>query len=386
MKLFSKLLSVLAVVAVFASCDKKDSLTSYAPGNTPKLQSTTLSVAPLPVDSNNNVITFNWTDPRYSINGTTKYVLEIDSVTKGFSNPYRREMTGQNTTSIIAKDLNNWMLSRGYAFNTPVKLEARLVSSYSNNNERLISNIIPLTVTPYKIPPRVTLPVTGHLYITGNAAPLGWINNASLAPAQELTQIDATTWGAIINMQAGGQYLILPNNNGDWSKKYAIAGQGSPNTPTSGTFGYHVDGQPAPDIYVDNFVGPTAGWYKLVLDFQQGTYKLTPLTNGVPNALYLTGDAVPSGWTNTPPATQQLTRLTNSVFQITNVALQPGKAYKLLSTQGQWQPQFGGSSATGGTLGANWGGGTDPDAIPTPTAPGNYTITVNFLTNTYTVQ
>jgi hypothetical protein len=108
------------------------------------------------------------------------------------------------------------------------------------------------------------------------------------------------------------------------------------------------------------------------------------VSNDLPQELYLTGDAMPSSWTNTPPVAQQLTRLNSSEYSIT-FALTPGKYYKLLSTQGQWQPQFGGSSATGGTLGANYGSGSDPDAIPTPAAAGTYKIKVNFVTNSYTV-
>jgi hypothetical protein len=76
--------------------------------------------------------------------------------------------------------------------------------------------------------------------------------------------------------------------------------------------------------------------------------------------------------------------LSSGVFEIT-IALQPGLLYKFLDTNGQWQPQFGGTSATGGTLGSNYGGGNDPDAIPTPAVAGNYKIVVNFITGTYTV-
>ncbi|MBC7383681.1 MAG: hypothetical protein H7296_11935 [Bacteroidia bacterium] len=57
---------------------------------------------------------------------------------------------------------------------------------------------------------------------------------------------------------------------------------------------------------------------------------------------------------------------------------------KFLSSNGNWQPQFGGRSATGGTLGANYGGGGDPDAIPIATT-GSYKINVNFITAKYTV-
>jgi hypothetical protein len=72
------------------------------------------------------------------------------------------------------------------------------------------------------------------------------------------------------------------------------------------------------------------------------------------------------------------------VFEIT-ITLAPGKFYKFLSSPGNWQPQFGGSSATGGNLGGNYGGGGDPDAVPTPAVAGSYKITVNFITGKYTV-
>lgn len=100
--------------------------------------------------------------------------------------------------------------------------------------------------------------------------------------------------------------------------------------------------------------------------------------------LYMTGDAMGSGWTNTPPANQKFTKISNTEFEIV-VALTPGKFYKFLSTQGAWQPQYGGSSATGGDMGYNMGGGSDPDAIPTPGVAGNYKINVNFKTGKYTV-
>lgn len=101
--------------------------------------------------------------------------------------------------------------------------------------------------------------------------------------------------------------------------------------------------------------------------------------------LYITGNAVTSDWTNSPPASQKFTKLSNTLYTIT-VPFVAGKQYKFLSTLGQWQPQYGGSSATGGNLGFNMGGGSDPDAIPTPSGAGSYKITVNFKTGVYTVE
>lgn len=100
--------------------------------------------------------------------------------------------------------------------------------------------------------------------------------------------------------------------------------------------------------------------------------------------LFITGSAMPSDWTNNPPATQKFTKISTTEYTIT-VNLAPGKEYKFLSNLNAWQPQYGGSSATGGDLGFNMGGGNDPAAIPTPGVSGSYKITVFFKTGKYTV-
>ena len=102
-------------------------------------------------------------------------------------------------------------------------------------------------------------------------------------------------------------------------------------------------------------------------------------------ALYITGDGTPSSWTNNPPSAQKATKVSKTLYYIV-MNFVPGKYYKFLSTLTQWQPQYGGSSATGGDIGYNMGGGNDPDAIPTPSASGTYKVTLNFKTGKYTVE
>ena len=127
-----------------------------------------------------------------------------------------------------------------------------------------------------------------------------------------------------------------------------------------------------------------AGWYKIILDFQSGKYTATSIVNPLSQELYITGDATAGGWVNNPPANQKFARLNSTVYEIT-IAFVPGKFYKFLSSSGNWQPQFGGSSATGGDLGANYGGGSDPAAVPTPATAGDYKVTVNFASDKYSV-
>jgi hypothetical protein len=100
--------------------------------------------------------------------------------------------------------------------------------------------------------------------------------------------------------------------------------------------------------------------------------------------LYITGNACPSDWTNNPPLTQKCTKISLTEYTIT-MSFVSGRFYKFLSTLNQWQPQYGGKDANGGDFSANMGGGSDPDAIPTPSVSGNYKITLNFVTGKYTV-
>ena len=100
--------------------------------------------------------------------------------------------------------------------------------------------------------------------------------------------------------------------------------------------------------------------------------------------LYITGSGVASDWTNSPPETQKCVKVSNTEYYIIQ-HFTSGKQYKFLSTLGQWQPQYGGSSKTGGNIGYNMGGGTDPDAIPTPDDEGDYKVDLNFKTGIYTV-
>lgn len=101
--------------------------------------------------------------------------------------------------------------------------------------------------------------------------------------------------------------------------------------------------------------------------------------------LYMTGSAMPSDWTNSPPDDQKFTKISNTLYEYV-ATFEPGGQYKFLSTPGQWQPQYGGSSAEGGELGYNMGGGSDPKEIPTPAEAGVYKITVNFKIGRYTVE
>jgi hypothetical protein len=342
----------------------------------------------LPSDSNKTVLTFTWTDPKYATDSSkNKYIIQIDSAGRNFSKATSKEVIGKNNLSITGKELNNMLLGYGFAFGMTYNMEARLISSYGNNNDRQVSTSVPIKMTPYKTPPKVDLPTSGKLFIIGSATALtnptdgGWKNPVPV-PVQELTRIDETTFGGVFNLEGGGEYLILPVN-GSWDAKYAVADGSIPGLNAGGDFGFNVN-----NSHNSNFPGPAvAGWYKIILDFQNGKFTVTNVNSTpVTDSLYTIGDATAGQWdnanSNTLLKSQYLTRLNSSEFEGTQT-LFGGKNLKLISKITQWQPQFG-KGANEGDLGYNYGGGSDPNTISIP-SDGSYKVRINFLTMKYTV-
>lgn len=104
-----------------------------------------------------------------------------------------------------------------------------------------------------------------------------------------------------------------------------------------------------------------------------------------PVALYALGDGTTAGWDNNG-AVKINQSSTPGIYSAT-LELGAAKSMKLISTLGQWQPQWGqASGAAAGKLGVNLGGGSDPDAITTPSAAGKYKVTVDLGAMTYKIE
>ncbi|NDC77963.1 MAG: hypothetical protein EBZ67_08840 [Chitinophagia bacterium] len=376
---YKALLPVTLLLAAL-SCEKLEKLPYYGDGTTPELKTSTATVAAAPADSNKLALTAEWTSPSYATDTTNyKFIFQVDSAGRNFSRAVSFEMMGKRSITFSAKELNTIMLNYGFLFNRAYDLDMRVISSYGNNNERRISNTVRIKATPYKIPPKVALPTSGKLYIVGDATQGGWTNPMPV-PSQELHRIDETTFGGIFNLNGGKQYLVLPLNTGDWSNKYSVANNMLPGLAAGGDFGYNFN---------DNFPGPAAsGLYTLNMDFQAGKFTMTPFTqqHGLPSELYIVGDATPAGWTNPVPVpSQRFTRINSSVFELT-VNLAANKFYLFLPENGNWGKKYGAVDNQAPGI-KNAGGPLKPEGqdMPSPDVAGNYKITVNFLTNTYTL-
>ena len=375
-----KIFFLLSIVSLgLASCEKFKDSTPYGFGTTGSIPILSISasvVAPAVADSANAALALSWTDTYYATNPSTiKYIVQLDAAGSNFSNPVTITVNGVRTVSLLAKDLNAAAVARGFVFGVARDMEAKVISSYANNNEQYTSKTIKFSYKAYVIPPIVALPASGKLYIVGDGSTFGWTNPSIMPVDRTFSRVSNTSWGGLFYMNGSGAYKLL-QTPGDWGSQFHMLSGGN----ASAGFFEQRDADPA-------FPSPaTAGWYSFTFDFQLGKYQVTAFPNTPPQELYVTGnvESFANAWVNNPPMAQKFTRLNSAEYEIT-LAMTPGKVFKFLSNFGNWQPQFGAGPSTG-FLGANYGGGSDPGTIDTPATAGNYKITINFYTGTYKLE
>src|SRR5688572_6807575 len=151
----------VALMLVISACHKVEDLPFHPDGTVVTLSASATSVTPTVADSNNALITFSWTNPKYATDSSTyKFVLEIDSTGKNFSKKTTKTVIGQLSTSLTGREINAILLNYGYSLGVPVSLDVRVVSSYGNNNEMYTSNTVKFTTTAYSDPSILTTTAT----------------------------------------------------------------------------------------------------------------------------------------------------------------------------------------------------------------------------------
>lgn len=126
-------------------------------------------------------------------------------------------------------------------------------------------------------------------------------------------------------------------------------------------------------------------------------FRVYPYFNYTFNDYYLVGDATAPGWNNNSnnPALFRDENDSN-LFYYTGKFAGNGH-FKVLTTKGLWQPQYGTDNASknpdgtsSGEVGVNLGGGSDPERFPYAGGDGIpegfYTFKINFASNTFSFE
>jgi len=158
MKNSIKLLSLgwVLVLSVLA-CTKVADLPFYERGKAVTLSASFATIVSTQADSNRNVVSFSWTNPMHGTDSANyKFVLSIDSAGRSFAREVTKTVMGARSTALTGRELNNILLNYGFAVGRPHTLEVKVTSSYGNNNEKLESNVVRVTVSPFDDPAVLT--------------------------------------------------------------------------------------------------------------------------------------------------------------------------------------------------------------------------------------
>jgi hypothetical protein len=270
------------LLLTFFSCKKAENRDFYEGGTPPALSADKTGTIPLSYTTQDQeAIKLTWTNPNYMFttgisSHDVSYRLEIDTTGSNFTNPNRKviALSGDLSLTISQAQLNDYLSNQLIlASNIPHNIEMRVTSSIGNTVP-LPSNVLKFSgVTPYTIPPKVTPPSSGQLFITGDATDGGWMAGGGVGvptPAQQFTQVSPTLYTLTVHLIGGKQFLFVPVN-GDWSNKYACHDTGA-QPADGGEFGYNGGN----NTWNANFPGPgTDGTYKITVDFQRGKYTVT---------------------------------------------------------------------------------------------------------------
>src|ERR1700722_4420113 len=155
--IFQLLFSASLIALGGMACSKMTNA-YYHQGSTPNLQTSASTLAPATADSLKNVLAVSWTNPNYSTDSAkVLYTIQIDSSGRNFSKAMSWTVTGVMSDSFSAKQLNTLALGFGFNYNVASNLDVRVISSYANNNEQLMSNTVTISYTPYVTPPKLTV-------------------------------------------------------------------------------------------------------------------------------------------------------------------------------------------------------------------------------------
>lgn len=269
------LLSAFMLVTVLWSCKKDEQQVVFQNGTAPVLSSTTAAVIPLSfTGAANEAINLAWTNPNYQLNTglssyNVSYQIEVDTTGANFTNPNKKVIAISKDlnlalTQIAFNDLllNQLQLAPAVAHNIEIRVKSFLINSTGIQ----YSNVLKFTATPYSLPPKITPPASGTLFITGSAVPSNWVNNPPAS--QQFTMVSPTHF--VLNSVAitGGNSYIFLSNFGSWDYKYSIAVKNDPTTVNGGDFQWQGNDILAPSV---------SGNYKIDVDFQRGKFTLTKL-------------------------------------------------------------------------------------------------------------
>lgn len=286
MKSYLTKFSLLLAIVSFFACKKVENKIYYEGGTNPVLTASTTSVSLQPGQEANTAIVFKWTNPDYKFttgisSQDVTYTFEMDTVGGNFSSgakystAYAKDLSKTFTVTELNGILGNTMLLQNdprRSYSLQVRVTSRLGTGVAA--VPLTSNVVTFSASPFVPPPKVEAPGTaannytdGNLWMVGDASFNGWDNpvKAPYDVSQKFTKVSKTLYTLTVALPGGGGYKLI-QTQGVWGTQYHM----TTGTWQAGEF-EKKDSDP-------QFPGPpSAGTYKITVNFQLGTYNVVKL-------------------------------------------------------------------------------------------------------------
>ncbi len=370
-----KYLSLLIIALLAAQSCKKDELNPVLSLN--KAQAITN-----PASNGNYVLTFDskddvwenitWTAAEYNLNnvGKTYYNLEMDVAGNNFAAPINLGTTTELSIELTAGQLNNLLILKGLAPDEPISLELRVSASVEQKSDKVYSQVVVLTITPFSAPV-----ILKQIYLLGSATTVGWDNANALPMTYNL---DSNYYEIVTTLTAGSDKFVKAISKlGAWAPQWGTDASG---TSVNGPLVYRPteDVADPPAIPAPDFTSQ----FKITFDTINLAYEIFEYGD-----VWLLGDGTAAGWDNTKALPFTKVDDDGKYSIITN--LEGGKNWKIIDERGKWAPQWGTDGAGTPNAGALVLRPTesepDPSAISTPTESGLYLIEIDIVNLTYKV-
>jgi hypothetical protein len=324
-------------------------------------------------EADSEFTTFTWSATSYSLDNLAgvKYILQMDVADSNFKNPIELVSTTGTSYKISVNAMNQKLvgplmnLTANEAHNIAFRVIAGITSSTSY--EDAYSESLILSITPFS-----TIVAVTPIYMLGDGTSAGWVNTAAL----EMTHIGEGGEFAIVDHLTPAKGVKFIADLGAWAPMWGLGASGN---SESGLLFYRVT-----EAVADPPVIPSPaveGDYRVVADTAAMTYSITATSA----QLFLVGDATSAGWNNAGGI--PFDKVSPGHFTLTTTLNATG-GMKFLEVSGAWAPQWGtdaeGTSGFGNLIYRPTESVPDPTNIPTPGA-GTYTITLNLVTQTYTI-
>lgn len=259
------------------SCKKEENIITVESGTVPVLTASATTVSLEPGQESNTALNLSWTNPEYRFttgisSHDVTYTIEMDTVGGNFSSGVKqtivlsKELSKRYTVGELNSILGNDMqlqLDPRRNYNFQVRVTSSIGSSL-----KLTSNVITFTAKPFAPPPKVEPPAASNLWMVGDAATSGWSNPlpGPYDVTQKFTKLSNTLYELTVALPGGGAYKLI-QEQGVWGSQYHMLTGG---TWEGGDFEKR-DADPG-------FPGPpTAGNYKITVNFQVGKYSVVKL-------------------------------------------------------------------------------------------------------------